>query len=253
MNELTVWRSRLLPAVGARGLFFGRTGGAGVGCLASLNLSAQWETDPLVLRANEARVLEELGVDGLYLPKQVHGARVDRLIRPVSGVVRGGEADAVVTALPDQALGVLTADCVPILLAARNCPAIAAVHAGWRGLYQGIIGYAVELLVRAHGSPPADLVAAIGPTIGPADYEVSFEMGEMFAKKWPGSRGVIWPDKRRKPRLNLRLLALEELLAAELDGEHIEFVGPVTADERCFSHRRDGGRTGRQLSAVYRR
>jgi len=252
MSDMTVWRSRLLPAVGAQGFFFGRTGGASAGCLASLNLSADLETDPLALLENEARVLRLLGVGGLYLPRQVHGVKVDLIIRPVAGVVRGREADAAITALDNLALGVLTADCVPVLLAAASCPAIAAVHAGWRGLRGGVIRDAVERLTRVFGVHPADLVAAVGPAIGPEDYEVSREMGEMFLEKRSDGKGVIWPDRRRNPRLDLRILALQDLLAAELDGDNIEFVGPATADPRCFSHRRDEGRTGRQLAAVFR-
>jgi copper oxidase (laccase) domain-containing protein len=126
------------------------------------------------------------------------------------------------------------------------------VHAGWRGLLAGVIGRAILMMTRAYGVPPADLLATIGPAIGPKHYEVSRELAHQFLRDRVDLLGVIWTDRRFKPRLDLRLMAMKDLLISGVPGEQIDLVGPTTDDPRCFSHRRDRGRTGRQLAAVLR-
>jgi len=137
-----------------------------------------------------------------------------------------------------------------VLLGTTSGEAVAAIHAGWRGLRAGVIPRALERLVRAFRVEPGDVLGAIGPAIGPRDYEVSRELGRLFLEKRVDLLGVDWSDKRRKPHLDLRLLAMKDLLAADVPGSQIELVGPSTFDPRLFSHRRDHGRTGRQLSAI---
>jgi YfiH family protein len=253
MNELPCWRSRLLESLGYVAVFYGREGGVSQGACASLNLSEDAGDDPNAMAENEARALTHLGVAGLYLPRQVHADNAVLIDEPVRGVRRGAEADAVVARRADLAVGVLTADCAPILIGALDGGAYAAIHAGWRGLLAGVIPRALLRLTRAFDLRVGDLAAAVGPTIRAADYEVDAELGRRFLQKRVDLAGVIWPDRRRKPHLDLRLMAVKDLLAAGLNGENIEIVGPPTGDPRLFSHRRDHGRTGRQLSAIGRR
>ncbi len=250
MTTPPFWKSILLEAAGYRACFFGREGGVSQGHLASLNLGASQEESPAALAQNERRVLDTLGVQGLYLPRQVHGCKVNFVTTGDVGVVRGPDGDAAITARPNMAVGVLTADCVPVLLGAPGGQVAAAVHAGWRGLLDGIIADAVERLVRRFNLSPGDLIAAIGPAIGPDQYEVDRELAERFLRNRFDPTLVPWTDKRKKPHLDLRLMVLKDLLAAELPSQAIEIVGPTTFDERCFSHRRDKGKTGRQLSAI---
>jgi len=195
-------------------------------------------------------VLADLRADGLYLPAQVHGIKPEIVGNPARGVVRGSEADSAWTALPCIAVGVLTADCVPILLAHESGSFVGAIHAGWRGLFGGVIGRGIERACRVFRAQPGELLAAIGPTIDRENYEVDAELAQKFLRKKADLGGVIWPDRRRKPRLDLRMMALADLRQNGLCGGCIELVGPSTSDPRCFSHRLSGGRTGRQLAAV---
>lgn len=250
MDEPLFWPSHILAAAGYRALFFGREGGASTGPLAGLNLSATLGDDPAALSENQRRVLATLGADGLYLPAQVHGTKVTLVNQPAAGVVRGVDADAAVTGVPGLAVGVLTADCVPILVGAADGSCVAAIHAGWRGLADGVIAQALDRIIHAFRIEPDDLLAAVGPAIGPREYEVSRHLGRMFLERRLDLMGVIWPDKRRKPHLDLRMMALGDLMSAGLPGSQVEIVGPSTTDPRCFSHRRDHGQTGRQLAAI---
>jgi hypothetical protein len=151
------------------------------------------------------------------------------------------------------AVGVLTADCVPILLAHESGSFVGAIHAGWRGLLSGVIGRAIERICRVHQVQPGEVLAAIGPTIDAEHYEVDRQLAEQFLKKKADLGGVIWPDRRKKPHLDLRLMALADLRQNGLCGGCVELVGPSTSDPRCFSHRLSGGQTGRQLAAVMKR
>lgn len=181
-------------------------------------------------------------------PRQVHGTAVHEVRRP--GDAAGVEADAIVCRVAGIAVGVVTADCVPILLAADRARAVAAVHAGWRGLTAGVVAAGVAVLAGA-GRPPE--LAAIGPHVGPCCYEVDepvlravrarFADGVPADAVRPGRPGHAW--------LDLGLLAEAELLRAG-----IPVVSRATArctvcdPERFHSYRRDGPRAGRLLHFV---
>jgi len=252
MTEIVYWNSPLLASAGVTVRFYGRTGGHSSNHLASLNLGSKENDDPAALIANEQLVLDHLGVQSLYLPTQVHGKKIEVVQHAEPGVTRGPEADAVWTDTSGLAVGVLTADCVPILLTSENADFVGAIHAGWRGLHAGIIGEAIERITRLFCCRTFDLLAAIGPAIGPEDYEVSRELGQTFLTERPELQGIVWENRRKKPRLDLRKMALNDLLHQGLCRECVEFVGPTTIDPRCFSHRRDKGKTGRQLSAIFK-
>jgi YfiH family protein len=180
----------------------------------------------------------------LDLPRQVHGARV----LPVSPGERP-EADALVTALPGRLVGIVTADCVPVLLVARRERVAAAVHAGWRGAAAGILEAAVREFV-ARGIEPSHLEAAIGPAVGGCCYEVGPEVRAAFAAKTGDATApALTGPAGSKYHLDLRRAA--SLLLATVGVTATAVLGPCTACTPAYcSYRRDGNGAGRQLSFV---
>lgn len=185
---------------------------------------------------------------GLRRPRQVHGDRVT----DAAACARepAPEADAVVSRLADVPVGVVTADCVPLLLAARDGRAVAAIHAGWRGLAAGVIAAGVRAL--ASGPEAGGCVAAVGPHAGPCCYEVDAPV--LDALRASGAPGLGEAVRTARPGhwwLDLGALAEAQLRAAGV-GE----VGRVTPGctvcdtERFESHRRDGPRAGRLVHWV---
>jgi YfiH family protein len=158
------------------------------------------------------------------------------------------EADAVVSVTPGVAACVSVADCVPVLLADPVGGAVAAIHAGWRGTAARAAAEGVRALAR-EGAEPGRLVAAVGPSIGPCCYEVSPELADRFGREI-GPEAVALGGGA--PRLDLWRANVRVLLDAGLAAERIEVVGRCTACERelFFSHRRDAGRTGRQVGFI---
>jgi polyphenol oxidase len=176
--------------------------------------------------------------------KQVHGVAIAEVERFAQEL---GEVDALWSRASGIPVSVVTADCVPILMARRDGRAVCAIHAGWRGTRAGIVVEAWRAL-GAEGQKPADWVAAIGPSIGPCCYEVSAELAVEFARAFPGlSTSLVVPRARH---LDLPAINAEELRALGV-GE----VDLIRACTRCssapafFSYRRDGS-GHRQWSAI---
>jgi polyphenol oxidase len=194
--------------------------------------------------ATAARVESALVPHGrLLLLRQVHRATVQEA--PWSG---RPEADAAVASEPGFLLGIETADCLPVLLVDPLRRAVAAAHAGWRGTVAGVTRAAVAALVRA-GSRPEDLLAALGPGIGPCCYEVGDDVnmafgpeGAAFFRKVPGGRD----------RLDVRAANRQQLIDAGLDPSHIGSVDECTfcRPDLYHSYRRDGPGSGRMISFV---
>jgi YfiH family protein len=179
-------------------------------------------------------------------PVQVHGAAV---LSADSGFALG-EADASVATRPGVVVGVVTADCVPVLVAAGTA-AVAAVHAGWRGLARGVIPRALEALYAA--APGASLVAAIGPSIGPCCYEVDAPVIEAMRERFGAvAEEALRPARPGHGLLDLRVLARAALVAAGVPADSIGAVAACTRceGERFHSFRRDGARAGRLLSWI---
>jgi YfiH family protein len=157
------------------------------------------------------------------------------------------EADAAFTRADDTVLAVLTADCLPILLCADDASAIGAVHAGWRGLAGGVI----EVAVHAFGASGANLLAWLGPGIGPMSYEVGDEVRAAFvdrnadaARSFVPTRPGHWLcDLYELARLRLRALDVSRISGGGFD---------TCSDARFYSYRRDG-RTGRFATLIWRR
>ena len=184
-------------------------------------------------------------VPGLVHARQVHGRRVLR----VPPLPEGAEADALVTETPGAAVGVYTADCVPILLADPSGRAVAAVHAGWRGSAERVVEEAARALSETVRCSPDALLAALGPHVGPCCYEVDDPVRAAI-----GAEPVFAPsDRPRHYRLDLFELNRLQLVRAGLRAERIDRVPGCTACDaaRFYSYRRDGA-TGRLLHYVRR-
>lgn len=178
--------------------------------------------------------------------RQVHG---DRVVVAESAAGPGEEADGVVSLRPGLAACVAVADCVPVLIGDPRSGAVAAVHAGWRGTLAHVAARAVEVLAREARAQPADLLAAIGPAIGPCCYEVSPDLAQYFRD----DLGARVADVRGAgSRVDLWLANEIVLRKAGLTRERIEVLGRCTAceAEAFFSHRRDRGVTGRQVGFI---
>ena len=189
------------------------------------------------------------GLAGASLPvavaRQVHGTSV------VTARRGGGrpEADGLVSATPGILVGVVTADCVPVLLIDPRRRAVAAVHAGWRGAAAGVLETAVGYLAETYDCLPADLEAAIGPAIGGCCYEVGPEVADAFRARSGDLTAAAWRHGVGRPHLDLRRVAQLLLLAAGVP--EVAILGPCTACDRTYhSYRRDGATAGRQLSFV---
>ncbi|MDQ3609002.1 MAG: polyphenol oxidase family protein [Actinomycetota bacterium] len=234
MDAPFAWRDQHLAADfgSARVLFTTRRGGASAGPYASLNLGTNTDDEPAKVAENRNRLASLTGV-GLALGRQVHEAHVHR----ARGPGHGGDADGQVTTLPGIACTVLTADCLPVALVA---PAgVAMLHAGWRGLAGGVVEAGVAAL-EGEGR----IAAAIGPGAGRCCYEVGDEVHQAFAGEAD--------DVREGANLDLPLIARRRLRRAGV--QEIHQTGLCTMcdpGERFFSHRRDGGVTGRQAGVAW--
>lgn len=255
-GNLLVLESVLLAEAGFRHAFSTRTGGVSGGPFASLNLGvagAPGEPDSSVnLAENRRRLARSIDAESCpwVLSRQVHGREVfwsEGAMSDPKDLASLPAADAIATATPRRLASVRTADCVPILLACPRRGAVAAVHAGWRGLMLGVIEAAVDRLVAGAADRGA-LLAAIGPAIGVDAYEVGEDVVEAFAGA--GRPAVLRRDERGL-RLDLFETTRRQLVDLGVSPARIDGAPCCThADPaRFFSYRRDGARSGR-LAAV---
>jgi YfiH family protein len=225
--------------------FSTRQGGVSPAPWDSLNLGGAVGDEPARVAENWRRLEQATGL-GFARVLQVHGARVVSAAAPSAPCE---EADVVVSRTAGVAACVAVADCVPVLIADPASGAVAAVHAGWRGTVARAAAAAVDRLVEESGARPAGLLAAIGPSIGPCCYEVSPDLAVRFEDAF--GPGVV--DRARgAPRLDLWESNARALAAAGLRPERIDRLGRCTACDAgaFFSHRRDGGATGRQVAWI---
>lgn len=246
-------RSPLLSALGFRHGFSLRVGGVSEPPFSSLNLGRAVGDDAEAVAENHLRFAADVGYAParLYEVHQVHGRAVETVDATVlPATYRAREADALVSCTPGCAVGIRVADCVPILLADPKSGAVSAVHAGWRGMVDGVVEAAVATLAQRAATPRSALVAAVFPCIGAEAFEVGDDVAEAIV------RAVASPTVRRddagRARIDLALAARLQLARAGLVASAIDHVAGCTFTEpqRFFSHRRDHGRTGRHLAAI---
>jgi len=228
------------PAV--RALSTTRLGGVSSGPYASLNLGDHVGDDAERVARNRALLIERAALpEPPRWLRQVHGCAA----LAADGWRAECEADALVATRPGEVCAVLTADCLPLLLCDRAGTRVGAVHAGWRGLAAGVIERALERL----GAPPAEVLAWLGPAIGPAAFAVGDEVREAFLRVDAAAEAAFEPSGQGW-RANLFALARQRLAAWGLThiygGDDCTWSQP----QRFFSYRRDGV-TGRMASLIW--
>ncbi len=221
---------------GARAVFTTRRGGHSQPPYNSLNLGFLTEDSRAAVSENRAWLQRRFGVRLAY-GRQVHGTHVRAVTEPTVEGSDPIEGDGVATATPGVAAMVLSADCLPVVIAGGG--AVAAVHAGWKGLDSGVIAAGIDAVRELGGSTDTELHAAIGPAAGVCCYEVSDELHERFGGR-PGY-------ERAGQNLNLKSIARGQLLAGGVDTVYdVDICTICDHDGMLFSHRRDRGVTGRQ-------
>lgn len=237
-----IQQASLFPAGLVHG-FTDRLGGVSEGRHATLNLGRRWGDDPVAVAENYRRVAAAAGfaVEDLQLARQVHGTAMLR----AGEFAAEAEADAVWTHRDDHLVaGVLTADCVPVLLADQAGTVAAAIHSGWKGTASNIVGATVQGLEQR--VPASTLVAAIGPCIELAAFEVGEEVAVRFDPAFVRREGFA------RPHVDLVAVVRAQLIAAGVPAGSIERIGGCTfADpSRYFSYRRDGAGIGQMLAFI---
>jgi hypothetical protein len=235
--------------------FFTRQGGVSGGPYASLNGSLSGGDARDAVLENRARAARALGAapGNLVGLMQVHGADVVEVTKPWPPG-EGPRADAMVTARPGIALGVITADCAPILLADARAGVIGAAHAGWRGAVAGVIERAVAAMARL-GAQPAAMVAAIGPCIGQASYEVGVDLRAAVLAHDPANERFFVAGRREERwQFDLGGYCAARLASAGIPSVSILGIDTAAHEARFFSHRRrtlgGGGPIGHQISMI---
>lgn len=240
------------PGVGAAMSL--RAGGASTGPWAALNLGVSVGDDAAAVAANRAAFAAALGARPVWL-RQVHGVHVLHL-EADSAQQPDTPADAAWTDVPGVACTVQAADCLPVLLARRDGLAVAAAHAGWRGLAAGVLENTVAALCQGSGARPHELQAWLGPCIGPRQFEVGAEVLQAHGRD-PASADTPRFVRRPRPDGSLRWLADLQGLAhdrlAATGLTDISAAAACTVEQRSdfFSFRRDGV-TGRMAAAIWR-
>ena len=235
--------------------FFTRAGGVSEGIYASLNCGLGSGDDPAKVQANRARAMAGLDLDpsSLTTAYQVHSADVAVVESPWSADDRP-QVDALVCNTPGVPLGILTADCAPVLFADIQAGVIGAAHAGWRGAKDGVLEATLAAMIRL-GARPQDTTAAIGPCIGPGSYEVGAEFRARFIAERADDTDLFRPSSRA----DHYLFDLPGYIGRRLDALALAAVESLPFDtfadaDRFFSYRRvtlnGGGDYGRLLSAI---
>lgn len=241
---------------GVRHGFTARSGGASRGVFSSLNFSSREGDVPRRVIENWGRLetAAALPAGGWALLSQVHGAQVERVVAgsPSCHHRRNhAEADGLATAAKGVVLGVLTADCLPVVLAVPGGGAVAIAHAGWRGTLEGVVQQTARELCAVAGAEPVDLLAAIGPSIGRCCLQVGAEVHAAFHERWGAAQTRRILEKSDPWRLDLQTANLIQLREIGVRTSNVALVQHCTCcrKELFFSYRRDG-RTGRMLNFV---
>jgi YfiH family protein len=236
--------------------FFTRRGGVSAGAFAALNCSLSGRDDPDAVARNRALAMDAIGLppgalSGLF---QVHGAAVARVTAPIPLDARP-QADAMVTNRPGLALGIVTADCGPILFADREAGVVGATHAGWRGAVAGVLEATIEAMEQL-GARRARVAAVVGPCIRQPSYEVGPDMRDAALAESADAVRFFAPGAREdRWQFDLAGYCAARLRSAGAGTVSVVPADTLLEEDRFFSYRRNtlrngGGPIGHQLSAI---
>ena len=253
MSGRADWLAPEWHVAGVGALMTTRSGGVSRGSYATMNVGAAVGDDAAAVAANRALLGEAIDAAPVFL-RQVHGTRVVRVGRADAAPdAPAHEADAAVTSEAGVACVVQAADCLPVLLAAPEGRAVAAAHAGWRGLSAGVVEAAVDALCEVGGCAPGDVAAWLGACIGPDAFEVGEDVLTAFGATAGPKGGRLGRFKAKgggKWHADLAGLARDRLAAAAVGRVSGGAWCTVSDASRFFSYRRDGI-TGRMAAAVW--
>ena len=244
----------LTAGLSARHGFFTRRGGVSEGPFASLNCSLSGQDLRENVLENRARVARSLGVEpsALVGVTQVHGTAVATVAEPW----RPGEgpaADAMVTNRPGMALGIVSADCGPVLFHDPVAGVIGAAHAGWRGALAGVLEATLAAMIRL-GARAAQTHAVVGPCIGQSSYEVAADMRDAVLAREPADSRYFVEGRPERWQFDLAGYCASRLCAAGVATVETLAADTAALDDMFFSHRRrtlaGGGPIGHQMSAI---
>lgn len=243
-----------------KALFTTRSGGVSVVPWDTLNLGDHVGDDPSSVNANRALLQQSCSAHAVFL-KQVHGVDVLKLD---AATPHGSQADACVTTQNGIACTIMVADCLPVLLTTADGKAVAAAHAGWRGLagdvgsgHKGVIeSVFASLSAVSQGAPASNVIAWLGPCIGPSTFEVgaevklAFEAGQPGAGRFfvQGAPGKYFADLAGLARQRLQALGVERVYGNDGSDAWCTVLNP----DKYFSHRRDAGANGNGFGATGR-
>lgn len=233
--------------------FLGRRGGVSAGIHAGLNVGLGSDDEADAVAANRRRALKAVAPGAaLVTVFQVHGVDVEVVSAPIPDDARP-RADAVVTDRPGLALGILTADCAPILFADAQAGVIGAAHAGWKGALGGVVEATLEAM-EGLGAHRADIAAAVGPCIAAASYEVDAVFHARFVATDAAYEGFLAPGLAGRYQFDLEGFVIARLAASGVTRVHALALDTYADPDRFFSYRRATHRGepdyGRQLSLI---
>jgi YfiH family protein len=233
--------------------FFSRRGGVSEGPIyAGLNVGQGSHDDPAAIRENRIRVANWFGADEEHLSTlyQIHSADV---VKAADTMGERPKADGQVTDRPGVVLGILTADCGPVLFADAEAGVIGAAHAGWKGAFDGVLENTIEAMI-AIGASRERIAASLGPSIAQRNYEVGPEFVERFTARNPKwAKFFVASEKPGHSMFDLPGLTVSRLEAAGVRAENLD-ICTYSDEENFFSYRRTTHRQepdyGRQISAI---
>ncbi|MFL6744665.1 MAG: peptidoglycan editing factor PgeF [Sphingomicrobium sp.] len=251
MTEVEVVRASSLGTI--RHGFLGRRGGVSVGELAGLNVGYGSDDDRAAIAENRRRAIDAVFPDAeLVTVHQVHSADTVFAERPWPQDQRP-HADAMVTDRPKLLLGILTADCAPVLFADGEAGVIGAAHAGWRGALAGVTDSTIAAMERL-GARRHRIAAAVGPCIAQLSYEVSDDFRRNFLEQEPGSERFFAESATGKPHFDLPAYVVHRLIAAGIEQVEALHLDTYAEPDRFYSFRRATHRGeadyGRQVSLI---
>lgn len=241
------YASELMAKHGISAVFSDRNGGVSEDVFSSLNLGEGLGDRSEHVTQNLAMLCQISKIPLPHQAKQVHGTQV--LYCENDGVTHQNDADILITTYSRVALAVRTADCLPVLLADVEAGVAAAVHAGWRGTAENVVGIAIDAMCDK-GASPAHIVASFGPSISSCCFEVNEEIAEVLSQSCGVNIGL---HLENKVYADLALTNYHQLLNKGLSPDRIEESKACTvcnSQPNYFSYRRDCGKTGRQLAII---